>query len=55
MGFGQKRFLGIKCKKLLEVYFKFLIVFNSTDSWYNEGGFFLPKPPFFPAFTSFAI
>lgn len=37
MGFDQKSFLGIKCKKLLEVYFKFLIVSNSTDLWYNEG------------------
>lgn len=43
MGFDQKSFLGIKCKKLLEVYFKFLIVSNSTDLWYNEGILF-----FFP-------
>lgn len=42
MGFDQKSFLGIKCKKLLEVYFKFLIVFNSSDLWYDKGIFFPP-------------
>lgn len=40
MGFDQKCFLGIKYKKLLEVYFKVLVVFNSTDLWYDEGIFF---------------
>lgn len=40
-------FLGIKYKKLLEVYFKVLVVFNSTDLWYDEGIFFFCLNPHF--------
>lgn len=42
----KKSFLGIKMKtKMLEVHLNFLIVFDATDLWWNEGKlfFFLSK------------